>query len=508
MNAEDRFDLVIRGGTVYDGTGTPGTRADVGVRGDRVVAVGAVAGRGAEELDASGLAVTPGFIDVHTHDDFAVLLEPEMSFKILQAVTSDVVGNCGSGVVPFEAGLRRFRRLHPGADPKPWDGFGGYLERVSEARPSCNVAVLMGHGSLRHGAMALEQRAPTTVELDRMRAWVREGVAAGAVGLSTGLIYEPGRYAKTDEIVALARELGGPAGGLYASHMRNEAEGLLDAVREAIRIGEEAGVPVQISHHKASGRNNWGRVRDSLRLIEEARARGVDVTADQYPYVAGSTSLFAVVQNGGFRSDSPGGLGELGGDEVLVASAPKHPEWEGKTVAALAASWNLDSAGAAHRIVDAEGEACFVVIFTMAEADVKTVMAHPTTMIGSDGVPTGGKPHPRLYGCFPRVLGHYVRDEKVLDLATAVHRMTGMPARKFQLADRGVVCTGAFADVVVFDPARIDDVATYESPRQTPTGIRAVYVNGVAVARDSAHTGARPGRALRRGVSGGSSGAR
>jgi N-acyl-D-amino-acid deacylase len=499
MDTAERFDLVIRGGTVYDGTGAPGTRADVGVRGDRIAAVSAIAGRGVRELDASGLAVTPGFIDVHTHDDFAVLLEPEMGFKVLQGVTSDVVGNCGSGVMPFESALRRFRRLHPGADPKPWDGFGGYLERVSEACPACNVAVLMGHGSLRHGAMGLEQRAPSATELERMKAWVREGVAAGAVGLSTGLIYEPGRYAKTDEIIALARELGGPAGGLYASHMRNEAEGLLDAVRETIRIGEEAGVPVQISHHKASGRNNWGRVRDSLRLIDEARARGVDVTADQYPYIAGSTSLFAVVQNGAFRSDSPGGLGELGGSEVLVASAPKHPEWEGKTVEALASSWTVDSPAAAHRIVEAEGEACFVVIFTMNEADVKTVMAHPTTMIGSDGVPTGGKPHPRLYGCFARVLGRYVRDEKVLDLATAVHRMTGMPARKFQLADRGAVRAGAFADLVVFDPARIDDVATYESPRQSPAGIRAVYVNGVAVARDGKHTDARPGRALRRG---------
>jgi len=328
---------------------------------------------------------------------------------------------------------------------------------------------------------------------------VREGVGAGAVGLSTGLIYEPGRYARTDEIVALARELGGPAGGLYASHMRNEADGLLDAVREAIRIGEDAGVPVQISHHKASGRNNWGRVRDSLRLIDEARARGLDVTADQYPYVAGSTSLAAVLQNGGFRADSPGGLGQLGGGDVLVASAPKHPEWEGRTVAALASSWSLGAEAAAHRIVEGEGEACFVVVFTMDEADVRTVMAHPTTMIGSDGVPTGGKPHPRLYGCFARVLGHYVRDEKVLDLATAVHRMTGMSARKFQLADRGAVRAGAFADLVVFDPARIADTATYESPRRAPTGIRAVYVNGVAVARDGVHTGARPGRALRRG---------
>ena len=499
MTTGERYDLVIRGGTVYDGTGAPGVRADVGVRGERVVAFGTVSTRGDAELDARDLAVAPGFIDVHSHDDYAVLLEPEMPFKVMQGVTSDVVGNCGSGVVPFEAGLARFGRMHPGANPARWDGFAQYLERVDAARPSCNVAVLMGHGSLRRGAMGNEQRAPSAAELDRMKAWVREGVGAGAVGLSTGLIYEPGRYAKTEEVIALARELGGPAGGLYASHMRNEADGLLDAVREAIRIGEEGGVPVQISHHKASGRRNWGRVRDSLALIEEARARGLDVTADQYPYVAGSTSLFAVIQNGAFRSDSPGGLGQLDGADVLISFAPKHPEWEGRTVDALAREWGTDGEAAAQRVVEGEGEACFVVVFTMDEADVKTVMAHPSTMIGSDGVPSGGKPHPRLYGCFARVLGHYVRDERVLDLPTAIHRMTGMPAAKFQMLDRGTIRPGAFADLVVFDPARIADVATYAEPRQAPAGIRAVYVNGTAVARDGRHTGARPGRGLRRG---------
>lgn len=499
MSAE-AYDLVIRGGMVYDGSGTPGTRADVAVRGDRVAAVGRLAARGAAELDATGLAVAPGFIDVHTHDDYAVLLDPEMACKVMQGVTTDVVGNCGSGVVPFEAGRRRFARIHPGAQPEPWEGFAGYLERVDTVRPSLNVAVLMGHGTLRAGAMGLEAREPSASELDQMRARVREGVAAGAVGLSTGLIYEPGRYAKTEEIIALARELGGRAGGLYASHMRSEAGGLLDAVRETIRIGEEAGVPVQISHHKASGRGNWGRVRDSLRLVEDARARGVDVTADQYPYTAGSTSLYAVVQNGAFRRDSPGGLGELAAADALIASAPKHAEWEGRTLAVLAGEWGVEPEEAAERIVREEGEACFVVVFTMSEDDVRTVLAHPTTMIGSDGVPSGGKPHPRLYGCFARVLGHYVREARVLDLATAIHRMTGMPAAKFQLAGRGLVRAGAFADLVVFDPATVADVATYADPRRFPAGIRAVYVNGVAVARDGAHTGARPGRALRRGV--------
>jgi N-acyl-D-amino-acid deacylase len=482
---------------VYDGTGGPGVGADLGVRGDRIAAIGAIAERGATELDATGLAVSPGFIDVHSHDDFAVLVDPRMAFKVMQGVTTDVVGNCGSGVMPFEAGLKRFRRLVPGVDPPRWDSFAAYMRRIDEAGPSCNVAVLTGHGTLRHGAMELEQRAPTGGELDKMRAWVREGVEAGAVGLSTGLIYEPGRYARTEEIIHLARELG-PAGGLYATHMRNEADGLLDAVAEAIRVGEEAGVPVQISHHKASGRSNWGKVRDSLRRIAQARARGLDVTADQYPYTAGSTSLAAVIQNGAFRADSPGGLGRLSADAVLIASAPGHPEWEGLRLADLGQRWGVRDEEAARRVVEAEGEACFVVVFTMDEADVRAVMAHPSTMIGSDGVPAGGKPHPRLYGCFPRVLGHYVREERVLDLPTAIHRMTGMPAVKFKLADRGVIRPRAFADLVVFDPARIRDTATYDDPRRFPDGIRAVYVNGTAVARDGEHTAARPGRALRR----------
>ncbi len=494
------YDLVIRGATVYDGSGAAGVRADVGVRGERIAAVGAVAERGGAELDAAGLAVCPGFIDVHSHDDFAVLLDPPMAFKVMQGVTTDIIGNCGSGVMPFEAGRRRFQRFSPGVEPPRWDTFAEYMQRVDEAAPSCNVAVLMGHGTLRAGAMGLDQRAPSASEMDQMRAWVREGVAAGAVGLSTGLIYEPGRYAKTDEVVALARELGRD-GGLYATHMRNEAEGLLDAVTEALRIGEEAGVPVQISHHKASGRAAWGKVRDSLAMIDGARARGLDVTADQYPYTAGSTSLAAIVDNGAFRADSPGGIGRVSTSDILIASAPGHVEWEGLRLAELEQRFGLVGEAAALRVVEAAGEGCFVVIFSMDEADVRTVMAHPTTMIGSDGVPAGTKPHPRLYGCFPRVLGRYVREERVLDLPAAIHRMTGMPAAKFKLADRGVVQTGAYADLVVFDPARIIDTATYDDPRRFPEGIRAVYVNGTAVARDGEHTGARPGRVVRRAVS-------
>jgi N-acyl-D-amino-acid deacylase len=497
---DSEFDLVVRGATVFDGRGSPGVTADVAVRGERIVAVESVAqGRGTRDLDGRGLALAPGFIDVHSHDDFAVMLEPDMPFKVLQGVTTDIVGNCGSGVVPFEAGLRRFRRLHPDASPKPWAGFAEYMERVDEARPALNVAVLVGHGSLRGGAMGLDQRPPSEAELDRMRAWLREGMQAGAVGLSTGLVYEPGRYAATEEIVELARVVA-PFGGVYATHMRNEASQLLESVREAIQIGEQAGVGVEISHHKASGASNWGRTIDSLGLIDAARGRGLDVACDQYPYTAGSTSLFAIVQNGAFTSGSSGGMGEIPPEGVLVASAPKHPEYEGRTVADLMETWGRTAEETASRLLEEEGEALFVVTFTMDEVDVRRVMAYPATMIGSDGVPAvGGKPHPRLWNCFARVLGHYVRDEHVLDLATAVHKMTGLPARKFDLKDRGEIRPGAIADMVVFDPASIVDVGTYADPCRPPTGITSVFVRGVEVAHEGVLTGARPGHVVRRG---------
>ncbi len=496
---EHTFDLVVRGATVYDGRGSPGTAADVAVRGDRIVAVEhGLEGHAKKEIDARGLALAPGFIDVHSHDDFAVILQPDMPFKVLQGVTTDIVGNCGSGVVPFEAALTRFRRFHPDANPRGWSGFAEYMDRVDEARPALNVAVLVGHGTLRAGAMGREQRPPSTTELDRMRGWLREGMQAGAVGMSTGLVYEPGRYANTDEIVDLAREVE-PFAGVYATHMRNEASQLLESVREAIHIGEHAGVSVEISHHKASGASNWGRTAESLSMIDAARGKNLDVTVDQYPYTAGSTSLFAVVQNGAFRSGASGGMGEIPPEDVLVASAPEHPEFEGRTIADFMESWGLGAEEAAARLLDAEGEALFVVTFTMDEADVRRVMAHPATMIGSDGVPAvGGKPHPRLWNCFARVLGPYVRDEQVLDLPTAVHKMTGFPARKFHLDGRGEIRAGAFADMVLFDSERIVDIGTYADPCRSPAGIAAVFVNGVEVAHDGALTGARPGGVIRR----------
>jgi N-acyl-D-amino-acid deacylase len=491
-------DVVVRGATVHDGTGADGRVADVAVADGRIVAVGSAAEAAATvTVDGEGLALAPGFVDVHSHDDFAVLLTPDMPFKVLQGVTTDVVGNCGMGAAPFEPAadhLPLFGAADRRDDLPRWQGYGGYLDALERDPPSLNVAVLVGHGTIRRAAMGDRSGPPTDAELATMRALLAEGLAAGAVGFSTGLIYEPGRQADTDELVALAREMA-PSGGRYASHVRNEGEGLLDAVGEALRIGEKGSVGVQLSHHKASGRANWGRVRDSLALLDAARREGHDVTADQYPYTAGSTSLAAVVEH-----DRRGaGLGRLEAESIVLASAPRHPEWEGRSLVALGEDLGCPPAEAARRVVDAEGLGAVVVLHSMSEDDVRTVLRHPTTMIGSDGIPTpGGKPHPRLYGTFARVLGHYARDEGVLSLAEAVHRMTGMPAAAFGLADRGTIRVGAAADLVLFDPATIDDVATYDDPRRHPSGIRSVWVNGVAVVADGAPTGARPGRTLRR----------
>lgn len=494
----EQFDLVIRDATVIDGTGAPGVTADVAVRGDRIVRVGDVSGDAiaGESIAAGGLALAPGFIDVHAHDDTLVLIEPDVFGKVMQGVTTVINGNCGAGVVPTSGS----RRLLESTAPLPhWDTYGGYLDAIAAHPPSLNVATLAGFGTMRAGALGAPtvERPATDSEVEQMRDWLREALAAGAVGLSTGLIYEPDRYATTDEIVAVAEPLAG-YGALYASHVRGEGETLLAAHAEAIEIGRRASVRVQISHHKASGRAFWGRVHDSLRQIEEARARGEDVTADQYPYTAGSTRLAAMIQNGWFDAGADGS-GEM---EVRLASVPERPEWEGRPVASFADEWDLPIEQAARRVVEEGGASTFAIMFSIDEADVRTVMRHETTMIGTDGLGWGSKPHPRHFGTYPRILGRYVREEGVLTLEQAVHKMTGMPAAKFDLPGRGVLREGAIADLVLFDPTTVIDVATFDNPRQSPRGMPFVFVNGVAVVRDGEHTHARAGRPVRRGVDG------
>jgi len=461
------------------------------LEGDRIAAVGDVQGAGARDIVGSGLALAPGFIDVHTHDDFAALIHRDMAFKTLGGVTTCIVGNCGFGAAPFAQAALMARAFHPNDALPPYEGYAGYLAHLDANPTGVNVGALAGHGTLRLAAMARSApEPPSDTEMAGMKQMLHEGLEAGVLGLSTGLIYEPGRHARTEEIIALAAEMRGTR-GLYATHMRDEGAGLLESVGEAIRIGEAAGVPVQISHHKASGRESWGLVAGSLRLIERAQTAGVDVHADQYPYTAGSTVLAAVVQHGL-------GEGEAAGRDIVIAAADRHAEWEGRSLDDLARDFGCSATAAAARVL-AEVPGTTVIIHGMSEDDVQAVLAHPSTMIGSDGIPTlEGKPHPRLYNTFARVLGHYARDLGVLSLEEAVRRMTGFAADKFGLTDRGTLRPGGFADLVLFDAATVIDRGTFSDPKHYPDGIHRVFVNGVEVARAGRPTGELPGRALRR----------
>ena len=487
------YDLIIRNGTIIDGTNGPGFSADLAIQEDRIVAVGTVGGDAEQTIDATGRVVSPGFIDVHSHDDFALLDRPLCDFKIMQGVTTEVIGNCGFGAAPASAAYKEFLQgfgavLFGPLGKFSWETTGEFLRLIEARPPSVNVVDQIPHAAVRYGVLGSEKRPPSAQELGKMQALVREGMEAGAVGLSTGLYYLP--HTQTEEVIALAKVVA-EYGGLYATHMRNEAGQLLDSINETLRIGREAGVAVQISHHKAMGRTNWGKVSESLALVEQARRRGQDVTSDAYPYVAGSTTLAALASGGSLALVSPA--------DVLIASTPNRHEYEGKTLDEICRLLEKPLEQAVRDILAEEGEGVVAVIFGMEEADVRRVLAHPTTMIGSDGIPSvEGKPHPRLYGTFAKVLGTYARDERLFSLEEAIHRMTGLPARKFRLTDRGVIREGAHADLVVFDPSTVADVGTYQDPRRYPPGIDYVVVNGKMTADHGRHTGERGGRMLRR----------
>ena len=502
----DEVTTAISDVLVFDGTGKPGFRGDVVVAGaviERIVEVGAASAD--RVVDGSGLAVAPGFIDVHTHDDFAAMVHPDMAFKNRGGVTTCIVGNCGFSAAPRDPSLAFASSLHPGHEIPAFEGFADYVGHLEANPPGVNIGVLAGHGSIRSGVLGAEasdpHRRPTEAELAAMGEVLAEALAAGALGLSSGLVYEPGKFATTDELVALASTMAG-TGALYASHIRDEGDHLVEAVAEALEIGRRAGVAVQISHHKAAGSANWGKVHESLSLIETARAAGQIVNADQYPYTAGSTTLESVLYNyvvveDGAEGDAVDGA-TLPGRSLVVASCAGHPELQGRSMTDLAGDFGTTAAKAARRVLDLAPTAT-AILHLMDETDVRTVLAHPSTVIGSDGLPTiEGKPHPRLYNTFARVLGHYARDLGVLSMAEAVARMTGRSADIFGLTDRGYIRPGLAADLVVFDPEVIVDRGTFSDPNHFPDGIVGVYVNGTAVVSDGLPTGARPGRVLRR----------
>ena len=494
-----RVDTLIRNALLIDGSGSEPSVGDLAISGPYISAVGDVGGAcSSHTIDANGLALAPGFIDVHTHDDFAAMLYPDMGFKLSGGVTTCVVGNCGFGAAPYVAAMQLAKSLHPRLDVVEYDGFRGYFEQFARAPTGVNIAALAGHGTLRAAVMGAAVGEPSDRELKAMKDLLDEALDAGVVGLSSGLIYEPGRHAKTDELVELARQLSG-TGALYATHMRDEGAGLLGSVAEAIDIGRRANVPVQISHHKAAGADNWGMVSQSLALIEAAQARGESVHADQYPYTAGSTILRGVIDNGAFL-DAPAksGIGRVAASDAVIASAPGHPQWEGQTVASIARELGLAPREAALH-VDREAPGATVILHMMSEDDVRKVLCHPSTMIGSDGIPTlDGKPHPRLGNTFARVIGHYARDVGLMTISEAVHRMTEFPATKFGLTGRGALREGAYADLVLFDAQGIIDRGTYDDPLTPPDGIERVFVNGIESLSGGRLLGVTAGHALRR----------
>ena len=487
----ERYDVLIRGGTVVDGTGAPRARADVAIRGDRIAAIGSLADAEASRvIDAGGLTIAPGFIDVHSHDDAACLTTP-LDFKLMQGVTTDVLGNCGAGIAPYNPKQPANMIVGNVLGEMPeatWRTFGEFMRVVEQANPAINVACLVPHGAVRYATLGMKSRAPSDAELDQMREHIDEGMAAGAVGLSTGLIYPPGAFASTDEVIECAK-IAAQHGGVYVSHIRNEGDRLIEAMEEALHIGKQGELPVQVSHHKAGSPAVWGKVRETIAMMDARRAAGQDVTFDVYPYTAASTVLSA------FAAAAEG----LDFDLVLLATVPGHEELEGKTLRESSDILGVPAEQAASRILrDSPGTTA--IFFLMNEDDIRIVISQPECMIGSDGLPTpGGKPHPRLYGTFPRVIQRYVREEAVLSLEEAVRKMTSLPADRFKLAGRGRIAEGAFADLVVFDPAKIEDVATYDEPRQYPTGIEYVLVNGNIAAESGRQAERSSGRLLRRG---------
>jgi N-acyl-D-amino-acid deacylase len=476
------FDLVIRNAVVVDGTRAPRFDADIAVSGKRISAIGVVKEKGHLEIDAARRIAAPGFIDAHTHDDRLMLSSPDMPAKVSQGVTTVVAGNCGISLAPAPKGMRApvAVPLDLLDDEGSWfrfPDFSSYVRTLKANPPATNCALLVGHSMLRVQAMADVTKPASVDEAARMRAMVDEAMRAGAIGFSTGLYYEPACAAPAEEVIELCRPLK-DHGGIYCTHMRNEADDVLDSLEESFRVGREAGVPVVISHHKVVGTPNRGRSRETLPVIEKAM-RSQAVGLDCYPYCASSTIL----------SYSRTKVAS----KVLVTWSRPHPEFAGMELTGIAGKMNLSVEKTVEALLPAGA-----IYFSMDEADVQRILGFEHTMIGSDGLPHDAAPHPRLWGTFPRVLGHYSRGLKLFPLETAVYKMTGLTAKTFGLADRGVLKPGNAADIVLFDAGEVDESATFAKPIQAAKGIDTVIVNGEVVWRDGKATGARPGRVLSR----------
>jgi N-acyl-D-amino-acid deacylase len=526
------YDIVIKNARVIDGTGSPWFRADIGIADGKIRNMGIIPKADAKQfIDAEGMAACPGFIDLHNHSDITAPALPGCESNIMQGITTAVVGNCGLSMAPVNKqsiGLLKeylapflVKDFDYGWD---WQTLGEYNENINRTQIAMNLVPLVGHGTLRIAVAGFKNEPLSAQEMEKMKRLLAESLEDGAFGMSSGLIYPPGCYAPSEELIELGAVLSA-YGKVYTTHIRDEADQLIESVEEAIRVGEQNGIPVQISHHKAIGEKNWGKVRTTLKMMETARKRGVDISCEAYPYIAGSTTITSIlpiwVMEGGVEQmlqrlgqieirekiireleESGNDIKSAGWDGVVIASCPPKPSYEGKSLETIVAEKNsTDSPYAVFidLLLEISGNST-VVKFFMDETDVKHVLSNPLSAIISDSWSTtpltGGKPHPRCYGTFPRVLGKYVREEKLMPLETAVQKMTSLPASKIGLFDRGVIKRGLQADIVVFDPEKISDQATFETPHQYPVGIAYIMVNGNIAVENGKQNPLRFGKVL------------
>ena len=524
------FDVIIKNGLILDGTGSAPYRADVAAKGGEIIAIGLLESEAAKTVDAEGLVVSPGFIDLHTHSDMSFLLDPTAQSKVRQGVTLELAGNCGSSYcAPLQGGAEELLRTRAAQYTDhldiTWTDFGGYLDAVQQAGSTVNLAVQVGHGTVRSCVLGQDARAPNGEQMEQMKALIAESLDAGAMGFSTGLYYAPGYYARLDEVIELAAAAG-ERGKLYSSHIRSEGAqdvGLFVALNEAIEVGRRTGVRVEVSHVKCIGPKVWGRAGDVLALFERTRKEGIDVAGDQYPYTASSTSLTGAIfprwaldggrdatlqrmadpyQRQRMIDDITVTYQERSAGNMVIARYIPDPGYEGRSLEQIAQTLDCAAAEAGLRLYE-RGDAQ-VVNHSLQEADVEVIARYPMISIGSDGnslstqgVLSTGKPHPRSYGTNPRFLARFVRERQLISLPEAVRRMTTLPASRLGLTRRGRIAPGYAADLVVFDPDTVADTATFEAPHSYAEGIPHVAVNGVLVIENGQFTGLTPGKVIR-----------
>ncbi|MEM5774753.1 MAG: D-aminoacylase [Anaerolineaceae bacterium] len=527
------FDIVVKNARILDGSGSPAFKADLGIHYGKFTDIEPELPADQAEMvvDGSHLVAAPGFIDVHSHDDLFLLRKPDADEKIQQGITTVLTGNCGFSAAPLlhngKATLQTYDGVLGGGPALDLFGdkisFDEYFDLLEESRPGINVGCLVGNVTLRLAVMGHAMRPPTADELTHMKGLVSEAMESGAFGLSSGLIYAPGSYAQPDELMELASVVAG-YGGIYTTHMRNEGDKLLDSIHETIQLARECEMRAQISHIKASGRKNWGQSAEALSVIRDAREDGLEITADQYPYNAGSTGLYALLPpdtlSGGIdalaaqlrdsayrkslrdriknshNQDSMLAMGDF--DRIHISSSKLHPDFEGKSIEELADLLNRDPFDVVFDLVAEEKMQITMITFGMDEGDIKRFMQADFVMMGTDGLPSfGSKVHPRMCGTAPRILGHYVREQHVLKLEEAIRKMTSLPAETFRLEGKGMIKEGYDADLVLFNPDEIIDMATYENPTLPPLGIEHVIVNGVPAVEQGRVLGTRAGKVLR-----------